>query len=144
MIRACTLFTDGSAWTGDRIGAHAWIRLTEGEKDVLGGGSEEDTTISRQELLGPVEGLADIWDEFGPCEVLIRSDSEYVCLGAMNRSRKRNKNQDLWECLDLLMDSHLGVRFEHVKGHNGDYHNEIVDEYAGELRKERQVEKKDR
>lgn len=140
MTREVILWTDGSVWTGDRIGAHAWVRVTEGHEDALGGYSEDDTTISRQELLGPIEGLSDILEEFGPCDVVVRSDSEYVCLGAMNPNRARNKNQDLWECLDFLMDQHHSVTFVHVRGHQGSLYNEIADMYAGELRKERQAQ----
>jgi ribonuclease HI len=52
----------------------------------------------------------------------------------MDRTRKRNKNVDLWLELDAAIDKHLYVEFRHVKGHSDVEYNEIVDKLAGEAR----------
>jgi ribonuclease HI len=135
------VYTDGSCWTGDRIGAWAWVAVDgddahrDPEPYELGGGAARDTTISRMELLGPLEALLWIFDTHGPSYVMVYSDSEYVVLGITHRHRARRKNTDLWDDLDLIVDSHEAVEFEHVKGHAGNHYNEICDEHAGKLRK---------
>lgn len=132
------VYTDGSCYTGDRIGSFAWVIVDENDEEVVGGRSEEDTTISRMELMGPIDALNAIMFAFGSSVVLVYSDSEYVVKGITDRRRQRKKNVDLWDRLDDIVDRHELVAFEHVKGHNGDHYNEMVDKYAGELRRARQ------
>jgi ribonuclease HI len=132
------VYTDGSAWTGDRIGAYAWVIVDEDGNEVIGGASETDTTISRMELMGAIDALESVRFVAGPCVVLVYSDSEYVVFGITDRSRKRNLNVDLWDKLDAAVDAHELVAFEHVYGHNGNYHNEVADKYASQLRREAQ------
>lgn len=129
------VYTDGSCWHGDRVGAFAWIAIDSKGNEVLEGGSETDTTSSRMELQAPIAALQYILDHCGPSVCLIQSDSEYVVLGITNRYRNRKVNPDLWNALDQVVDDHELVAFEHVKGHNGDHYNEMVDDLAGELRK---------
>ena len=135
------IFTDGSCFTGDRIGAYAW--LIADEDDVIGpeGTSAEDTTISRMELSGPIAALDVCYQIGGPSVCLVYSDSEYVVKGITDRSRARKCNNDLWDLLDEIVDSHALVVFEHVKGHakddTGHPYNDAVDKKAGELRKAR-------
>lgn len=62
------------------------------------------------------------------------SDSEYVGLGAIDRTRSRKCNKDLWPLLDKAVDSHLYVEFAHVKGHTGHMWNDRVDKLAGQAR----------
>lgn len=132
------VYTDGSCWTGDRIGAWAWVGVDPNGTDFGSGGSDVDTTISRMELMGPIDALEFLYELYGPCDVVIHSDSEYVVLGITDRSRKRNKNGDLWDWLDEITDAHESVEYLHVKGHAGNHYNEIADELAGAYRTERQ------
>lgn len=131
---AFIVYTDGSCWTGDRIGAYSWICINEDDDEYCGGSWEADTTISRMELRGPIEALDAIYSSFGSSVILIYSDSEYVVLGATDQSRKRNKNVDLWDTLDAFVSLHEYVGFEHVKGHDGAKYNELADKLAGDLR----------
>lgn len=133
------LFTDGSAWTGDRIGGWAWIAIDAFDGEDAGYGFASDTTNNRMELQAWVEGLTDVFKACSSCEVLVYSDSEYVGLGAMNRSRARKTNQDLWAEVDKAVDLHPLVEFVHVKGHGDSYYNDLVDQLAGEARKEGQA-----
>lgn len=134
------VYTDGSCWTGDRIGAYAWVVIDENDVEVTGGDWWEDTTISQMELMAAIEALDQLLMFRGPSVALVMSDSEYVVKGITDRTRARNKNSDLWDCLDEVVDSHVLVAFEHVKGHDGDHYNELVDGMAGKLRKEGQDE----
>src|ERR1039458_3316122 len=129
------LFTDGSAWSGDKSGGWAWIAIDAFDGEAQDSGYEHDTTNNRMEMLAWVEGLGSILDSFGACDVLVYSDSEYVGLGAMDRGRGRVKNCDLWERIDTLIDSHRYVEFIHVRGHDGHPFNERVDALAGLTRR---------
>jgi ribonuclease HI len=83
------VYTDGSAWTGDRIGAYAWVIVDEDGNEVIGGASETDTTISRMELMGAIDALESVRSSVaGPCVVLVYSDSEYVVFGITDRTRQ--------------------------------------------------------
>jgi ribonuclease HI len=134
---AIALFTDGSSYTKDRSGGWAWLALDINEESEIGMGGADDTTNNRMEMQAWIEGLTYLFRVYGPITVLVYSDSEYVGLGATNRSRKRNNNVDLWLALDEAIDRHEYVEFNHVKGHqkDGSYYNHLVDEMAGEARK---------
>lgn len=136
--QAVALFTDGSAWTGDRIGGWAWFALWEEDKESQDNGWATDTTSQRMELMAWIHGLNAIERELGSCHVLVYSDSEYVGLGAMDKSRARRKNKDLWPILDFSIEKHVEVEFIHVKGHRDSLYNNLVDRLAGEARKEGQ------
>lgn len=125
------LFTDGSAWTGDGCGGWAWIAYDIDGRQAHDSGGASNTTNNRMEMTAWIEGLRQIFWAFGPCTVVVFSDSEYVGLGAMDRDRKRNINLDLWDKLDKAVDHHLYVEFRHVRGHTGNALNEEVDRLAG-------------
>lgn len=136
--RGIALFCDGSCWTKDRIGGWAYLALDTFDNTLRDSGGAEDTTISRMELQGPIEGLMEIGFACGPSEILVYSDSQYVVMGANNRARTRNHNNDLWSILDLLIDNHSYVEFLHVKGHSVSEYNHQVDGMAGNARREQQ------
>lgn len=131
------VYTDGSCAATDRVGGFAWVVIDSDESTASGQGSDVDTTISRMELMGPIDSLAWILDEFGPSVVLVQSDSLYVVDGITDRTRMRRKNNDLWDMLDAFVDMHELVEFQHVKGHAGHKYNEMVDGMAGKMRKTR-------
>lgn len=87
------------------------------------------------EMMAWVEGLTSIHGAFGPCHIIVYSDSEYVGLGAIDRKRSRVKNVDIWELLDAAVDRHLYVEYHHVKGHSGHRLNNLVDRIASETRR---------
>lgn len=140
MTGAYLVYTDGSCYTGDRIGGYAWVVIDELGVEVSGGSWWKDTTISQMELMGAIEALDQLLMFRGPSIVQVYSDSQYVVLGITDRTRQRKKNLGLWDYLDTVVDAHEFVEFEHVKGHDGDHYNEMVDEMAGKLRKEGQDE----
>jgi ribonuclease HI len=131
------LFTDGSSWTGDRSGGWAWVAVDAFDNtfEASNSGWEHNTTNNRMELMAWIKGLNSIFDVLGACMIIVYSDSQYVGLGAMDRTRARNKNTDLWDQIDLAVDQHEYVEFSHVKGHAGHKYNEVVDKLAGEARK---------
>jgi ribonuclease HI len=132
------IFTDGSCWTGDQIGGWAYLAFDVDGNTIKEAAGVRETTISRMELSAAIEGLMGIWTACGPSEILVYSDSQYVVLGATNRNRKRKKNNDLWDELDDLVDTHEYVKFIHVKGHSDSEYNHQVDRMAGDARKRAQ------
>ena len=98
-------------------------------------GFDTDVTNNMMEMISWISGLNSLANALGPCEVVVFSDSEYVGLGAMDRTRNRRANQRLWRRLDTAIDKHLYVEFAHVKGHSGQMFNEQVDKLAGLARR---------
>lgn len=136
--KGIAIFTDGSCWTGDRIGGWAYLALDVEGNTISDSGGARDTTISRMELQGPIEGLLAIGLACGPSEILVYSDSQYVVFGATDRNRKRRLHNDLWDILDEVIDSHKYVEFLHVKGHADSEYNDQVDGMAGDARRRTQ------
>ena len=81
------------------------------------------TTNNRMELLAVVVALEHI-DTSAP--VIAYSDSRYVVQTANNKWR-RYRNLDLWNRFDKAMQG-KNVLFIWVKGHKGNYYNELCDE----------------
>lgn len=70
----------------------------------------------------------------GPIDSLtIYTDSMY-CIGCATLNWKRKKNQAMWEEFDKQYERVKqlcpNIKFEHVKGHNGDKYNEVCDKLA--------------
>ncbi len=131
-------YTDGSAETRTRSGGWAYKLICgccDPPKEVIKGGWERETTISRMELTACISALEFIWMGYGPSVILLFSDSEYVVKGFMDPSRNRLRNLDLWSALDAFAGRHELVEMQHVRGHAGDVHNEECDELAGIMRK---------
>lgn len=135
-----TAYTDGSCWTGDRIGGWGWVVIDHDGHIYDHGGSQSDTTISCMELYAMIDCLEFILDACGPSDIVVYSDSQYAILGITDRTRARKVNKDLWKALDYVTDAHSSVKYEHVRGHKGNLGNELADEIAGRARKERQEE----
>lgn len=129
------LFTDGSSWTGDRSGGWAWVAIDCNDVEAHGMGGTSDTTNNRMEMTAWVKGLSAIYNAHGPCDIVVLSDSEYVGKGAMDPSRKRKANIDIWLDLDEMIRLHTFVGWQHVRGHTGNQWNELCDTLASEARK---------
>lgn len=136
--KGIALFTDGSGYHGENAyGGWAWLAIDAYDHQLTGTGSVlELTTSNRMEMTAWIEGLNEMFRSLGPCQILVYSDSQYVGYGAMDRSRKRRKNVDLWNLIDQAVDQHEYVEFCWVKGHTDSHYNDIVDRLAGEARKE--------
>ena len=129
------VFTDGSAYSKDGSGGWAWVAI-----DAFGGtdsdsGSTSQTTNNQMELYAVSRALDTLDGDYGPQSILVYSDSEYVVLGASDKTRKRNKNKLWWQALDQYIARHELVVFEHIRGHQGHKYNELADRLAGEARK---------
>lgn len=101
-------------------------------------GAVSQTTNNRMELQGVIEALRVLKRQVSAD---VYTDSQYVrngitewlagwkARGWRTADRKPVKNQDLWEELDALAQSHQ-LRWHWVKGHSGVPDNERCDELA--------------
>ena len=131
------IYTDG-ACSGNpgKGGWGALIQENDNEKKLSG--SELNTTNNRMELTAVIKAL-EYYDEAKEIEVF--TDSKYVMQGITEwiknwktnhwkTSQKKDvKNKDLWVLLDSVSAKH-DIKWSWVKGHAGDYGNEIADKLA--------------
>jgi len=132
------LFTDGASLGNPGPGGWAAIlRWGEHEKELSAGFL--CTTNNRMELMAVIEGLQALTR---PCSVQVFTDSRYVHdaihhgwlkawqqNGWKTAAKKPVKNQDLWQRLIPLLQSHH-VHFVWIRGHAGHRENERCDALA--------------
>jgi ribonuclease HI len=134
------LYTDGAC--SGNPGPGGWgavVCFTDGNCHELGG-AEPQTTNNRMEMQAAVAAL-EFFANSGQTEpVTLYTDSEYVkngitkwIQGWKNKGWKTSSgkdvvNQDLWHSIDRL--NSRQVKWEHVRGHSGDFYNDRCDEIA--------------
>jgi ribonuclease HI len=137
-MKKVEIFTDGACSGNPGPGGWGAILRYNGHEKRISGGAPE-TTNNRMELSGVIAALSQLKE---PCEVILTSDSRYVCDAIQkgwaeswrkNGWRKADKkpalNSDLWEkLLDLLSVHHVTVNW--IKGHAGHPQNECCDRMA--------------
>ena len=131
------IYTDGAC--SGNPGKGGWgVVIQENDNEKKLSGSELNTTNNRMELTAVIKAL-EHYDEAREIEVF--TDSKYVMQGITEwiknwknnhwkTSQKKDvKNKDLWVLLDTVSAKH-DVKWSWVKGHAGDYGNEIADKLA--------------
>lgn len=138
------IYTDGSNLANNRNagggpGGIGCVILYNGMEHQISLGYFR-TTNNRMEMLAIIHALEEIQD---PSEIEIRTDSEYTinCVTKWYYSWVKNnwisssgskvQNRDLIIQIRNLMKFH-DVKFTKVKGHSGDYYNELCDKLAKE------------
>lgn len=137
-MKKVEIFTDGACSGNPGPGGWGAVLRCDGKEKTLSGG-EKDTTNNRMELTAVIESLKLLKY---PCEVILTTDSKYVCdsinqkwvYGWKNNGWKKSDkkpalNVDLWEQLLPLLETH-NVKFLWVKGHNDHPENERCDKMA--------------
>jgi len=132
-----TIYTDGACDPNPGPGGWAAILRFAGHEKVLTGHAPR-TTNNRMELQAAISALNSLG---GPTRVELFTDSEYLKKGITEWLpgwiardwRKSDKtpvlNADLWQDLQALASKHQ-VKWQWVRGHSGDAHNERVDRLA--------------
>lgn len=119
------VYTDGSCLKNPGgPGGYAFIVINDDNEIHYSEGCKE-TTNNREELKAVIESL-----DFIINDCIIYTDSQYV-INCANGKWKRKVNLDLWDKFDT-MSKNKSIKFEWVKGHNGDSYNEKVDKMARE------------
>lgn len=122
------LWTDGSCKKNPGPGSWGCIvLLKEKQQAVFLHGSDPETTNNRMELMAILRGLQFVPDR---SRVLVHSDSKYAlrtCFG----NWKPTTNLDLIKAVRRERGRMLMVKEIKVKGHSGDFWNELADRLAG-------------
>ena len=131
------IYTDGAC--SGNPGKGGWGALIlENDDETKISGSAMNTTNNRMELTAVIKAL-EFYEK--PGEIEIFTDSKYVMQGITEwiknwknnqwkTSQKKDvKNKDLWLLLDLASEKH-NIEWNWVKGHAGNYGNEIADKLA--------------
>lgn len=134
-----TIYTDGGCWPNDGTGKGGWgfVCVETGFEDC---GGAEPTTNNRMEIEAVIAAIWHHREINGIGQSLrIVSDSQYVvnaCTSWMKKWKASGwkksgglKNADLWQQMDEAMEG-VDVRFEWVRGHNGNEYNELADRLA--------------
>jgi ribonuclease HI len=137
-MKKIEIFTDGACSGNPGPGGWGAVLRYNGIEKRLSGGAP-NTTNNRMELTGVIESLRVLKE---PCEVLLTSDSKYVCdaiskgwakswekNGWKKADKKPALNTDLWGALLRLLEIHR-VSVHWVKGHAGHPENELCDRLA--------------
>lgn len=137
MTKTVEIYTDGACRGNPGRGGWGALLIAGRHRKTLHGG-EYDTTNNRMELMAAIEAL----NALKPGQsVVLHTDSKYVMDGInewMPNWKKRGwktagkkpvKNKDLWQQLDEATQCH-DIRWQWVKGHDGNPGNEKADELA--------------
>ncbi len=128
------IYTDGSSKGNPGPGGYGAILLSGKHRKELSGGYRK-TTNNRMELLAVIVALEQI--KVPDADVLVFSDSKYVVdavekgwvFAWEKKGFAKKKNIDLWKRF-LKIYRKYKVRFEWVKGHDGNEFNERCDTLA--------------
>lgn len=107
------------------------------ELDVRLAATEKNTTNNRMEMISALTALEWVLaSNVLTDSITIYSDSLYV-INTMRGLYNKKSNLDIWERLDYysfyIKEKGITIEWRHVKGHNGDVNNEIVDKFANHI-----------
>lgn len=124
-------FTDGAYSSSRDQGGVGIVILKDGKEVLRYSNMYKKTTNNQMELGAIIIALRMIKGKINSLTVC--SDSQY-CIGCAVQGWKRKKNKIMWKEFDKQYERVKklcpDIRFIHVKGHDGNKHNEIVDKLA--------------
>jgi ribonuclease HI len=140
------IYTDGSFWESCGGWAAVFVAKKDNHQVVkFIGGWEDYTTNNRMEILPMIKLLETLQkSRVSFTSINVYSDSQYTINtinGWLDKWIRKNdtsnkKNMDLWlRFYQLRQECKYQVRYHWVKGHNGNYFNEMADKLAGEARR---------
>lgn len=131
-MKKISLYCDGSSLGNPGFGGWCAILKYQDSLRILSG-AVKNTTNNRMELTAVIEGIKGVKY---PCEIIVYSDSRYVCEGInkwlnnwIKNGFNKVKNLDLWEEYIVAAKKHK-VEAIWIKGHTGHIENEQCDTIA--------------
>ena len=137
MYNKITVYTDGSALNnGSPDSGCGWAcKLTYRGHEKMKSGGDKGKTNNVMEMTAVLQAMRAITDKSIPVEVF--SDSKYV-VETLNGNFKIKKNAELWQEIMEEKGKFADIRFNWVKGHDKNVHNNDVDgQAAAEAKKVR-------
>ncbi len=134
------IYTDGACDPNPGRGGWAALIITANRKMEISG-REDESTNNRMELTAAIRALRSLKE---PSSVTIYTDSQYLQKGIgewlpgwirknWRTTSGKVANRDLWEELIAAEKPHT-VRWEWLRGHDGDPNNQRVDQLARKAR----------
>ena len=132
------IFTDGACSGNPGIGGWGTVLIIKDNEPIYLNGGDNNTTNNRMELMAAIKGLKYFNESQN---ITLITDSQYVKNGIelwiknwkkngwKTASKKPVKNKELWLELDSEIAKHH-IKWEWVKGHAGNKHNEKADYLA--------------
>jgi ribonuclease HI len=120
-----TAYADGSCIGNPGRGGWGVVLIDPAGAATEYSGADPATTNNRMEITAAIEALRRVPAD---AAIAIHSDSQYV-IKTMTMGWRRRENLDLWAPLDQET-ARRRVRWQWVRGHNGDPLNERADELA--------------
>lgn len=121
------VYTDGSCDNlNTKAGGSAYIVIKDGEIVKMKNHASFNTTNNRMELLAIISAVNSCPDG---AFVDVYTDSQY-CIMVLQKRYMPLKNADLYMLYHKYKERVADVHFHWVKGHNGNYYNEMVDKLA--------------
>ena len=133
-----TVYTDGACSGNPGKGGWGVVILENNKDEIFLNGGDDTTTNNRMELTAAIEALKHYQNRK---DITLITDSKYVKDGIQSwiqnwkkngwktAAKKPVKNKELWVELDDLITKH-NIKWEWVKGHAGNKHNEKADYLA--------------
>ncbi len=146
------IYTDGSAVNGKKniAGGFSAIIVKDNKVKKIFKGSEAGANSMQSELLAVILGLYEFTEHFPhQNHLVIRTDSKIIadCFLQgwyktwIEKKWMTTKNKTYWQLiLNIMMVCNLQVKFEWVRGHNGNHFNEMADRVALKARKTKEAQ----
>ena len=121
------IYTDGAYSPLKDRGGIGIVFLLDGEKIFEYNKYYDHCTNNQMELGAVLVALRLIKQKYD--SITLYSDSKYV-VGTINNNWKIKKNKRLWEEIYKELRKRQMIKFEHIRGHQGNEWNEYVDKLA--------------
>lgn len=143
-----TVYTDGSCYPNPGPGGWAYVivdlnsgqRVAPNHFSIMSGmGTEQPSTNVRMEIMAALKAVAALPEGARAaihvdCMLVVQAMNGWVRqwkkVGWLTAERKPVTNRELWEELDALR-SRRFLRWIHIRGHRGNFFNEVCDVLAG-------------
>lgn len=127
-MKEYVIYTDGAYSMKRNEGAFAYIILDENGNIVKKAAYKiTNETNNRAELKAIIAAIYNLPNKDEKVNALVVSDSQYA-LCTLLGTWARNANKDLFEVYErILSERELELEWKWVKGHSGDYYNEMCD-----------------
>ena len=133
-MKEFVIYTDGAYSRLKNEGAFSYVILDNNgiiiKKAAYKCVNETNNRMELKAIIAAIYSLPNVDEKLS---VLVVSDSQYA-LCTLFGTWRRNLNKDLFDVYERIMkDREIDIEWKWVKGHNGDYYNEMCDEMCNQV-----------